>query len=677
MQAVPTQLERATAGGGEAGAAVRGHDWSRTPLGPMTAWSAPLQYAVATCLSTAFPMVVNWGRSLIQIYNDAAVGVFGSKHPEAIGQPARVNFPEFWEHSTVEAIVERTFATALPFHATDERLLLNRHGLLEETYFTFSLSPILDGDGTVLGILNTFVETTARVLGERRMATLRALAERAVRARTAAEACDGAVAALSGNNPRDIRFSLLYLTEADAQSARLAGAAGIEAGSAAAPRTLALAPSTDEFVWPLEEVLRTHQAVLVDDLQSKIDLGRRPSRITPPRNALVLPLVRSNGAGMAGMLVVGLSPRLPLDGPYRGFLELVALQVGAGIASAEASEEASERVKRLAEIDQAKNVFYGNISHEFRTPLTLMLGPVDDLLREDDGQLTVAQREKLMAIRRSALRLLRLVSGLLDLARIEAGSLDVEGEPVDLASLTREVVSSFDSAMAAAGLRLEVDCPPLPREVRMDRTVWEAIVLNLVSNGLKYTPKGSVTVSLHAVDDRVRLAVRDTGVGIPSTVLPHVFERFYRSREPQARSIEGTGIGLALVREFVRALGGDVGVESTPGVGSTFTVDIPLVGAPSPSASPTWERTAAADGGASALVQEAKKWVERKEPAPALPTVAAGAVSRRRILVVEDNADLRRYLAQILESGLRSVVGRGRRGRPGRHRQLQTRSGSE
>jgi signal transduction histidine kinase len=593
-------------------------------------------------------MVINWGPELIQIYNDAAMPVFGRRHPAAMGHSARTNLPEFWEYTSVEAIQEHIYASGLPFRAEDERLYVRRKGFVEESYFTFSLSPILDDDGTVLGILNTYVETTSRMLNERRMATLRGLGARAVRARSPGEACAEAVAALAVN-PFDLRFVLIYLADRDGASATLAGASGIATETTAGPSTLAAElPAGGAFAWPLAEVLRERKSVHVKDLASKVDLGPPVGRVTPPNEALVLPLVPAAEGAPAGILVVGLSPRLSLDDAYCDFLKLVASQVGAGIGSAQAYYEASERAEKLAEIDRAKSVFYSNISHEFRTPLTLMLGPVEDMLREeDDGRLTQMQREKLVTVRRNALRLLRLVSGLLDLSRVEGGKLKLRSEPTDLAKLTREVASAFESGMALAGLHFVVDCPPMPCAVSVDRGVWETIVLNLLSNALKYTPRGEVSLALRADEDRARLVVRDTGVGIPDTALPHVFERFYRARESEARSIEGSGIGLALVRELARALHGEVIVASTLGEGSTFTIEIPLEAVPLEQATKDLEPPEPEAGGRSAFVQEAEGWVEPHDIALP-PSPIEGLPARPRILVVEDNPDMRRYLAHVL-----------------------------
>jgi signal transduction histidine kinase len=587
-------------------------------------------------------MVVNWGRQLIQIYNDAAIPVYGEKHPEAMGRTARTNFPEFWEFYPAQALADAIFETARPFRSEDQRLLIRRHGMREEAYFTFSISPLLDDRGKVLGILNTYVETTARVLGERRITTLRRLAERAVRARRPSEACTEAIAALAAD-PYDLRFVLLYVADRDGTSLRLAGACGIEAGGSAAPQSLGSELPVDAFGWSFEKVLESRKPVVIADLASKVDLGAWPSRPSKPRDALVLPLVRSADAPPTGILVVGLSPRLCLDDAYRGFLELIAAQMATGIGSAEAYEEARERADRFAEIDRAKDAFYSNISHEFRTPLTLLLSPVEDLLREESGRLNEEQRKALLAARRSAMRLRRLVNGLLDLASLEAGRLALVAEPTDLAHLTREIASTVESSMASAGLRFVVDCPPLPRAARVDRNAWETIVLNLLSNARNYTRRGTVTLRLRAVGDRVRLVVSDTGAGIPPDVLPHIFDRFYRSPESGARSVEGTGLGLSLVRELARAIGGEVGATSAPNEGSTFTVEIPFERAGSEPLE---------DGERSALherpIAESDMLLDVTEPAAITPESADEESDRPRVLVVEDNPDMRQYLADVL-----------------------------
>jgi signal transduction histidine kinase len=195
--------------------------------------------------------------------------------------------------------------------------------------------------------------------------------------------------------------------------------------------------------------------------------------------AMVLPLMTADG--MVGALVAGISPRRALDDAYRGFVDLLAGQIATGVANARAYEQERCRAEALAELDRAKTAFFSNVSHEFRTPLTLMLGPLEDELRERPGT------PRLEMAHRNSLRLLRLVNALLDFSRLEAGRMQAYFEPTDLASFTAGLASVFRSAMEKAGLRLVVDCPPLPDPVYVDRDMWEKIVLNLLSNAFKFT----------------------------------------------------------------------------------------------------------------------------------------------------------------------------------------------
>src|SRR5690606_9121401 len=244
------------------------------------------------------------------------------------------------------------------------------------------------------------------------------------------------------------------------------------------------------------------------------------------------------------------------------------------ITSARKVEDEQKRADMLAELDRAKTIFFSNVSHELRTPLTLILGPVDALLQRAD--LDLHARQHLSYVHRSSLRLLKLVNTLLDFARLEGGRLQATYEPTDLAQLTLELSSTFRSTMESAGLTFEVQCESLSEVVYVDREMWEKIVLNLLSNAFKFTLEGGVSVALSQTSDGVRLQVRDSGVGIPASEIPRLFERFYRVPNAKGRSNEGTGIGLALVNELVRLHGGTLSVSSTEGVGSTFTVALPF-----------------------------------------------------------------------------------------------------
>jgi len=322
---------------------------------------------------------------------------------------------------------------------------------------------------------------------------------------------------------------------------------------------------------------------------------------------------------------------------------------------AEANRNLRDANAKLGELDAAKTAFFSNVSHEFRTPLTLILGPIEQALSKADGALA---GEDLAALHRNALRLLRLVNSLLDFSRIEAGALTLTYAPTDLAKLTAGLVGAFQTLFDDAGLGLVVQCPPLPEPVYVDAAQWEKVILNLVSNAFKFTFEGQIAVSLSWRGNRVELRVSDTGTGIPAEQLPRIFERFHRIDGARGRSFEGSGIGLSLVHELVRMHGGKVEVESEVGNGTTFVVSIPVGTAHLPPE--RIETSAPATLGApvaSGQLLEAKHW-SRVAPAevaldvpvvrPSEPPPPPASAPSGRLLIADDNADLREYLQRLL-----------------------------
>ncbi len=317
---------------------------------------------------------------------------------------------------------------------------------------------------------------------------------------------------------------------------------------------------------------------------------------------------------------------------------------------AAANRELREANAKLGELDAAKTAFFSNVSHEFRTPLTLLLGPLEDAIGSPAQRL---EGEALGLAHRNALRLLRLVNTLLDFSRLEAGRLQAAYEPTDLSALTVDLAAAFRSAIEGAGLGFVVACEPSPEPAYVDHEQWERIVLNLLSNALKFTFEGTVRVSLRWLEDHVELAVQDTGTGIPEEEQPHLFERFHRVVGARARTHEGSRIGLSLVAELVRLHGGTIAVSSRLGVGTTFTVSLPRGSAHLPP-----ERVVPGRRGpggstvARQFVEEALRWSGDASVEPPGASQAAPASdprkARPRVLVVDDNADLRAYVARIL-----------------------------
>jgi PAS domain S-box-containing protein len=653
------------AGGGEMGRRMREFDWSKTSLGPVAEWPQSLRSAVSILLPSKAQIVLFWGKELATLYNDAYRPVFGAKHPQVLGLPAREAWSEIWE-TGLRDLFEGVLRTGEAFWASDRLFVIERFGYPEETYFDVSYDPVRDESGRVGGIFCIVTETTGRVVGERRLRTLRELGIRTTEgAKSAAEACRNAAESIA-SNPHDLPFGLIYLLDGDERTARLAGAAGLADESLAAmPVVDLMAPPADGLPWPLRRVLETGRAEVVSGLGQRLDPTPDRQWPEPPHSAVVLPIVKSGQDRLAGFLVAGVSPRRPLDEHSRGFLDLLASQIATAIASAVAYEEERRRAQALYELDRAKTAFFSNVSHEFRTPLTLMLGPVEDLLARSHTDLPPAAAGQLEVVNRNGLRLLRLVNTLLDFSRIEAGRVRATYQATDLATFTVELASVFRAAVERAGLHLTVDCPPLGKPVFVDRDMWEKIVLNLLSNAFKFTFAGEIVVTLRQVDGAAALRVRDSGTGIPPEEIARLFERFHRVENARGRTHEGSGIGLALVQELAKLHGGAVTVESVVGEGSTFAVTIPLGTAHLPSDQIGESRpTVSTVLGAGPYVEEALRWLPDDEhPEDALggelpshlETLAVPALQPEReeddrplVLVADDNADMRQYLFRLL-----------------------------
>lgn len=567
----PTRITSPTflAGGGEMGELIRAYDWSTTPLGRPEHWPQSLKTAIRIMLTSRQPIWIGWGDDLLFFYNDPYKSIIGGRHPVALGQPTEVVWREIW--SEIAPRLDTALSGSEGTFDEQKLLIMERNGYPEETYFTFSYSPIPDDSGGTGGIICANSDDTARVVGERQLLLLRELAASTANRRTEREAFEMSMRALRAN-PHDLPFALLYVAEPGSDTVSLAGTCGIEPNHPAAPRTM---HADRDAPWPFADVLRHDDMTMVGDLAHRFG-PRLPTGAwtLAPRQAAILPLQPSGETGRAGVLIVGLNPCRLFDDDYRAFLHLVAGQIGAAIGYAHAYEEERQRAEALAEIDRAKTTFFSNISHEFRTPLTLMLGPLEELLAKPDDR--TDSRQLLEITHRNGLRLLKLVNALLDFSRIEAGRVQVDLAPTDIAVATAELASLFRSAIEGAGLTFVVECAPLPRFTRIDRDMWEKIVLNLLSNAFKFTLSGTITVSVRmAGDERVEVCVSDTGIGIPADELPRLFERFHRVAGAAGRSIEGSGIGLALVQELVTLLGGTIRVDSEPGRGSCFTIGLP------------------------------------------------------------------------------------------------------
>jgi len=624
-------------------------DWSTSALGSPKRWPRTLRTAVSVCMNSRFPMLIWWGRELAMLYNDAYASVLGDKHPAALGQPGAQVWADVWPivGDMLAGVLERGEAT----YNEDLLLVMYRHGFEEEAYFTFSYSPIVTPAGAVGGVFTAVTETTGQVLGARRLAVLQKLGEIPARTASVEQACATVLEVLAAHQA-DIPFGLVYLLVEDGAQARLAASYGLT-DVASVPATLP-AGTAWQWIWRAascaQVVIATDPA---DPLPDSLRVGPGSIGDADVDTAVALPLTVAGQHQPVGVLVTGVSPHLRLDADYQAFLELVAGQVTAVVTDAQVYAAQRRRVEELAELDRMKTDFFTGVSHEFRTPLTLIMGPVGHL--RNAQELDPARvRSELEVVQRNVLRLGKLVTSLLDFSRIQAGQLQPGYEPVDLAALTDELASVFRSAMQRAGLSFVVDCCPLPGPAFVDRDMWEKVVLNLLSNALKFTFSGRVTVTLRADGRSAVLRVADTGTGVPTGELPRLFERFHRVQGNRARSSEGSGIGLALSKELVELHGGTITAESAIDVGTTFTVTLPLGRAHLPAEQIVPARAAATVlPAAEPFVTEALRWLPAAAclPGSADRPMRAGPLGDRmrgRVLVADDNADMRDYLHRLL-----------------------------
>ena len=652
-------------GDSEMAGRMRELDWSRTVFGSPDTWPENLRVTTGLCLESRYPIVLWWGPDFNILYNDAYIPwLLKAKHPRALSRPGRECWSELWP--MIGPMLEGVRQTGKATWSEELEMYFVRKLPREEVYMTFTYAPILAADGKkVDGIFSPCSEVTEKVVGGRRQETLRRLGAGSTEGRTPERVCQQYLAVLR-ENPKDIPFAAIYLLDDTGKTARMTGGI-LPQGEHRLPESVTIADSNSSF-WPFASVFHDGRPKEVNIETTQGVVGKFwPDPVT---RALVLPIPRTTPHRLAGVFVVGVGPRCVLDTAYRTFLDLAARHIGSALSDARAYEGERNRAEALAEIDRAKTVFFSNVSHEFRTPLTLILGPTQEALNTPERALRGSELE---LVYRNELLLLKLVNTLLDFSRIEAGRIEAVYEPTDIATFTAELASTFRSAMQRAGLDFEVDCRPVSELVFVDHDMWEKIVLNLISNAFKFTFQGKVSVSVKSTDGHVELQVSDTGTGIPEHELPHIFERFHRVASAHGRSHEGTGIGLALVQELAKIHGGVVSVESTERKGSSFIVTVPKgkdhiphgrIGGPHTMVSSAVR--------AESYVEEALRWLpgettnvdnnpaETKSDPTASVISALVDVTKPRgselIVLADDNADMRDYVGRLLSDQYRVVA---------------------
>jgi signal transduction histidine kinase/class 3 adenylate cyclase len=394
----------------------------------------------------------------------------------------------------------------------------------------------------------------------------------------------------------------------------------------------------------LQQVMLTHQPVVLDDLTQHPDL-LLPDLPRPARALVVVPLV------VDGQILGSISLRQN-DQPRSWqaaeiqLAQTVAEQAAIAVQQARLYQMTRQQAERLLELDREKTEFFQNISHELRTPLTLILGPLETAIAAHHS-LPLSQAEIVL---RNARRLLRLVNQLLDLQRLQAGQMRLHCSPCDLVDCVRQIVHCFGPYCQKKGIQLQLQSQPCPH-LYLDLERVDKIIYNLLSNAVKFTPAhGAITVRLFPYKGGCCLQIRDTGIGIRADQLPYLFERFRQAEGSTNRTYEGTGIGLALVKQLVELHGGQVAVQSTYGQGSCFSVWLPggtaHLSADAVTDAPKTLQLNRAAIELADIQTDGQEATDLDWQIPALSADAATAATR--ILVVEDHPDLRTYIAAIV-----------------------------
>lgn len=639
---VPALLRSAPIRSGEPESRLESGAWSNITIGPPGDWPPELVTVVRTLLPSRLPIMICWGEDLVQIYNDAFSLLLGDRHPAAMGQRAADCWAGEW--SRIAPKVEEFLAGQEVLLKEELPLFINRHGYLEETYWNLSLHVIAGADNEHQGLMLYAIEDTARVVSDRRLTTIHELSVLSTVGMTSLEeVCQAALNVMSCNRSV-LPFAACYLRSS--RELRLVASYGAKAGSEAFPG--AIACDGDGTIARAARTGLQEVTYHIDEVAEPGSLAASPLGEAAPTSAMLIPLLAIGEMDTFGVLVLGVSPYSAVDSAYRSFFDLVSRQLSTLFTDARAHQEQRRRAERLVVLQESQTRFFQNVSHEFRTPLTLVLGGLECLSIGRSG----AESQQLDAAKRATLRLDRLVDALMTFAQAESGALLTQRESTDLAQLTDEAASMFRSAIEEADIEFLVELPDEPLVVDIDREMWSRIVVNLLSNAYKFTAQGRISLKLAGVDG-VTLTVQDTGVGIDSDSLARVFQRFQRTQMQPVRNGPGAGIGLCLVADLVRAHLGTVNVTSEPGVGSTFTVSLPLktsLAAPS-GAARIGEHIHAQTVSDIAGTPDTTQWpTDALAAAPVTRDGSGPGPTRRSLLLVEDNGDLRLYLCRLLRN---------------------------
>lgn len=513
--------------GGQVGDLIRQKDWSATSLGPITSWPRSLRNHLSMIFELPTAAIIFWGPDQIQLYNDGYSVIMGPRHPKHLGSTFRECWPEAYD--SIIPWMQRVLQNGETVEVNRTLVPLTRYGFTEESYFTFSFSPLRDDAGQIAGILQLVTEVTGELLAVRRATALRELSTQTPDAKTSTDALRLAAAVL-GKYAADLPFCLFYVVASeDGMKLTLAAAAGF--------------PENPPSIPELERAVRERSLIPVSNL---------------PTPALAAPVFAADQQTVVAVLVAGISPRLRFDAAYRGFLELVCVQLATLMTAARAFTALAE----LEHVNKELEAFSYSVSHDLRAPLRAIDGFSKALLDDYGGTLNEEGRGYLERVRAGTQRMAQLIEDLLGLSRITRAPL--RRERVDVTAMGRKILVELSErepqrrveAIVAEDLVATADARLL------------AVVLeNLLGNAWKFTAK-QPAARVEVGRDGGAFFVRDNGAGFDLKYAEKLFTPFQRLHAET--EFQGTGVGLATVQRVIARHGGRIWAEASPGHGATF-----------------------------------------------------------------------------------------------------------
>ena len=619
-------------GGARMGALIRSKDWSKTALGPLATWPSSLRLAVNLCLNSRFPMFVWWGPNHINIYNDGYVPMLGQRHPAALGRPARDSWDDIWDvvGPQADAVMLRGEAT----WNERVRLVMERNGFTEETYFTWSYSPIYDETGVVVGLFCAVTEETERVRTDQLLAAQTRALELVAGGAPLPEAL-GALVKVVEEQSNGHSVASILLVDEDGCSLRTGAAPSLPPEYNAAIDGI----KAERDVGTCADAAARNAVVCTPDLAvapSWNGLSQLPLSLGL-KAAWSMPICSADGRVLGTFGTYFRERREPTIRERQvvaGLCRVAALAIERRHAEV-AREEllTSERAARsdAERASRMKDEFLATLSHELRTPLNAILGWSQILATgsADDQDLA----EGLRTIERNARAQTQIIEDLLDMSRIISGKVRLNVQQIKLGEVVEAAIETVRPAANAKGIHLQVQFDTILSPTSGDPNRLQQVFWNLLTNAVKFTPRdGRVRVRLQRVNSHIEVSITDTGEGINRDFLPYVFDRFRQADASSTRKHGGLGLGLAIVKQLVELHGGTVRVESDgEGQGTTFTVNLPVTAVNQEPAEPA-QRLQSQIGEARLDVCDGHD-----------------RIAGLRVLVVDDEADARVLIKRLLE----------------------------